>query len=366
MKNNILSHCALVLATITTLGVVSPVVSADTTSELNQVTTEISTTKQKISDTQKEIDKATELQIQKSQKIADDKASIAQHRVQLQKQVRSAQLNSPSSLVEFVVNSKNITDGFSRIITAGRVFSANNASFREQQSELKQVEAEQDALTKSVNSQKQDKLSLLRMEAKLQSEQADLNAKKNKEDQAAQEQAKAAKKAAAAAKKAKDLASAAIATDKAYSAANVNKTKVNHENQQKAVKTTAPTPVKTSFHGVGGGANGYPAGQCTYYVKMMAPWVGGHWGNGGEWAASAASAGFRVDHTPEAGAVAVYAGGADVGGWTAAPGYGHVALVQSVSGSSITITQGGTGFDNPMGPNTQTVPAGNATYIHKN
>ncbi len=33
-------------------------------------------------------------------------------------------------------------------------------------------------------------------------------------------------------------------------------------------------------------ANTYPAGQCTWGAKEMAPWVGNYWGNGGDWAAS--------------------------------------------------------------------------------
>ncbi len=31
-------------------------------------------------------------------------------------------------------------------------------------------------------------------------------------------------------------------------------------------------------------ANTYPAGQCTWGAKEMAPWVGNYWGNGGDWA----------------------------------------------------------------------------------
>ena len=41
-------------------------------------------------------------------------------------------------------------------------------------------------------------------------------------------------------------------------------------------------------------ANSYPWGQCTWGVKVLAPWVGNYWGNAAQWTASAASAGFRT------------------------------------------------------------------------
>lgn len=68
-------------------------------------------------------------------------------------------------------------------------------------------------------------------------------------------------------------------------------------------------------------ANTYPAGQCTWGAKEMAPWVGNYWGNGGDWAASAAALGFEVGTTPKVGAVAVWTNG----------GYGHVAYVTDVA-----------------------------------
>lgn len=120
---------------------------------------------------------------------------------------------------------------------------------------------------------------------------------------------------------------------------------------------------KTSSDSAG---NAYAWGQCTWYVKSVAPWAGNHWGNGGQWGASAAAEGFTVNHTPSVGSIVVVAGGQNFGGWTAAPGYGHVAYVVGVSGNTITVQQGGTGFSNPGGPNTQTVSgASSFTYIHR-
>ncbi|MDG4499446.1 CHAP domain-containing protein [Streptococcus suis] len=68
-------------------------------------------------------------------------------------------------------------------------------------------------------------------------------------------------------------------------------------------------------------SNTYPAGQCTWGAKEMAPWVGNNWGNGGDWATSAAAAGFEVGTRPRVGAIAVWSDG----------GYGHVAYVTGVA-----------------------------------
>lgn len=67
-------------------------------------------------------------------------------------------------------------------------------------------------------------------------------------------------------------------------------------------------------------ANMYPIGQCTWGVKELAPWAYTYWGNGGDWAASAAADGFTIGTVPVVGAIAVWSDG----------GYGHVAYVTDV------------------------------------
>ena len=137
--------------------------------------------------------------------------------------------------------------------------------------------------------------------------------------------------------------------------------------QQQPAAQAAQQPAAGNHANYTNQGNSYSWGQCTYYAKSVAPWVGNYWGNGAQWASSARSAGFRVDNTPQAGAVISFAGGQSVGTWTADPYYGHVAVVQSYNpaNNTVTITQGGMGFSSPTGPNTQVLSgATQYTYIH--
>ncbi|MEX2804487.1 CHAP domain-containing protein [Streptococcus sp. H31] len=66
--------------------------------------------------------------------------------------------------------------------------------------------------------------------------------------------------------------------------------------------------------------NTYPIGQCTWGVKELASWAGDWWGNGGDWAASAAEQGYAVGYVPAVGSIVCWTDG----------GYGHVAYVTEV------------------------------------
>lgn len=96
----------------------------------------------------------------------------------------------------------------------------------------------------------------------------------------------------------------------------------------------------------GGGANLYPQGECTWWVKRKRPdlpWFPDRSGEARNWARSAAKAGFVVDDTPEVGAVAVFQPGQYDAGRS-----GHVAYVVAVEGDHIVISEAGFGR---LGPN---------------
>lgn len=107
--------------------------------------------------------------------------------------------------------------------------------------------------------------------------------------------------------------------------------------------------------------NRYAAGNCTWYayerrLQLGRP-IGGLWGNAYSWASSARGAGYVVNNTPAVGAVIQSSSG---GG-----GYGHVGVVESINGDSITISD-----MNYAGYNVvtwRTIPmsqAGSYNYIH--
>jgi surface antigen len=108
--------------------------------------------------------------------------------------------------------------------------------------------------------------------------------------------------------------------------------------------------------------NGYAYGYCTYYAynrraELGRP-IGGNWGNAVSWAASARTQGFRVDHSPEAGAV--FQNG---GGWA---GFGHVGVVERVnSDGSVFVSEMNYAGWNVI--SNRTIPAGSVgsyNYIH--
>lgn len=117
---------------------------------------------------------------------------------------------------------------------------------------------------------------------------------------------------------------------------------LNQYAQAAASRTPAP----------GSGAtvpNTFVAGQCTWYVanQRNVPWTG----NAIEWWPNARKAGFAEGPTPQVGAIMV----------TRESGYGHVALVQSVNGSSWTVTE--MNYHGPFVVDSRTLSPGQAPVV---
>lgn len=130
-------------------------------------------------------------------------------------------------------------------------------------------------------------------------------------------------------------------------------------------------PVSSSYNGgisvsstrVGAyGGNGYAYGYCTWYAynrrAQLGRPIGGNWGNAVSWASYARADGFRVDKSPEAGAVFQIGGG-----WG---GLGHVGVVERVNDDgSIYVSEMNYAGWNVV--SNRTIPAsqvGEYNYIH--
>ncbi|WP_203351422.1 peptidoglycan hydrolase PcsB [Streptococcus uberis] len=304
-----------------------------------------------------------------SEEIQSLSSKIVARKDALEKQARSAQKGTATSTyINTLLNSKSISDVVNRIVAIREVVSANAKMLNQQKADKVSLEEKQAANQEAINTVASNMETLAANKVSLETQQAELKVAKldfaaqmeTAEEQKAsllaqkeeaQKEAEAAAQAQAQAEAAAEAAAQAQAESVAKAqaqAAEVQQAPAVETPAATAVATPAPvaqtapqtssvaapvaqtaaTPVaaapvatpKPSYSSV----NTYPVGQCTWGVKSLAPWVGNNWGNGGQWAASAAAAGFSVGTTPVVGAVAVWTGG----------GYGHVAYVTAVESST--------------------------------
>lgn len=283
-----------------------------------------------------------------SEEIQSLSSKIVARKDALEKQARSAQKGTATSTyINTLLNSKSISDVVNRIVAIREVVSANAKMLNQQKADKVSLEEKQAANQEAINTVASNMETLAANKVSLETQQAELKVAKldfaaqmeTAEEQKAsllaqkeeaQKEAEAAAQAQAQAEAAAQAAAQAQAESVAKAqaqAAEVQQAPAVATPAATAVATPAPVaqtaPVATpkpSYSSV----NTYPVGQCTWGVKSLAPWVGNNWGNGGQWAASAAAAGFSVGTTPVVGAVAVWTGG----------GYGHVAYVTAVESST--------------------------------
>ena len=320
---------------------------------------------------------------EKLSEIDELSKNIVARNESLANQARSAQTNgTATSYINTVVNSSSITEAISRVAAMSEIVSANNKMLEQQKKDKEAIDEKQVANNEAINTviANQEKLAddeqtLATKQAELKAAQTSLAAEKataeNEKNSLLEEKAAAEKAAAEAA--AREAAYKAEQESKRQAIEASGNTTLQAQvqavvNSAPAAEAAAPAapavtqsvaranrPVYSSS------ASSYPVGQCTWGAKTLAPWAGDYWGNGGQWSASAAAAGFRVGSQPEVGAIACWTDG----------GYGHVAVVTAVqSTTSIQVSEanylGQQSIGNYRGWFNPTTAQGTVSYIYPN
>lgn len=361
--------------------------------EVDQIQSQVSEIKKQQETLKAENERLNEESARLSAEIEELSKNIVARQESLANQARSAQTTgTATSYINAIVSSGSLTEAISRVSAMNEIASANNKMLEEQKRDKEAIDAKQKENNEAINTvianqQKldEDSQALTTKEAELKVAQLNLAAEKSTAEN--EKNALLAEKAAA-----EKAAAEAAAAEAAYRAqqeeqrkaveasANTNlQAQVQAATQtpaaeagqpQATVSTPAAPAVQTqtvATHAAASrptyssSASSYPVGECTWGAKVLAPWAGDYWGNGAQWAASAAAAGFRTGSQPQVGAIACWNDG----------GYGHVAVVTAVqSTTSIQVSESNylgirsignyRGWFNPV--NAQ----GSVTYIYPN
>ena len=341
--------------------------------QVDQIQEQVSAIQTEQSNLQSENDRLQAESKKLEGEITELSKNIVSRNESLQKQARSAQTNgAATSYINTIVNSKSITEAISRVAAMSEIVSANNKMLEQQKADKKAISEKQVANNDAINTviANQQKLAddaqtLTTKQAELKAAELNLAAEKAT---AEDEKASLLEKKAAAEAEAK----AAAAAEAAYKAKQASQeqtvvasgnTTFTAEVQAVSESSSSYTPALVKHHPTySTNASSYPVGECTWGVKTLAPWAGDYWGNGAQWATSAAAAGFRTGSTPQVGAIACWNDG----------GYGHVAVVTAVSSStSIQVSESNYGGNRTIGNkrgwfNPTTTSEGFVTYIYPN
>jgi len=362
--------------------------------QVDQVQEQVSAIQTEQSNLQSENDRLQAESKKLEGEITELSKNIVSRNDSLQKQARSAQTNgAATNYINTIVNSKSITEAISRVAAMSEIVSANNKMLEQQKADKKAISEKQVANNDAINTviANQQKLaddaqSLTTKQAELKAAELNLAAEKaTAEDEKAsllekKAEAEAEAKAAAeaeAAYKAKQASQQqtvvasgnttftaqvqALSTISSSSSSESSSSESSSSSASTESTSYTPAPV-THRPTYSTNASSYPTGECTWGAKTLAPWAGDYWGNGAQWATSAAAAGFRTGSTPQVGAIACWNDG----------GYGHVAVVTAVSSStSIQVSESNYGGNRTIGNkrgwfNPTTTSEGFVTYIYPN
>ena len=312
--------------------------------------------------------------------ITELSKNIVARNASLEKQARSAQTNgAATSYINTIVNSKSITEAISRVAAMSEIVSANNKMLEQQKADKKAISDKQVANNEAINTviANQQKLAddaqaLTTKQAELKVAELNLAAEKAtaegekasllEQKATAEAEAKAAAEAEAAYKaRQTSQQQSVVASGNTSFSAQVQATSTSDDEDSSYTPAPAPAPARQRPT-YSSNASSYPTGECTWGAKTLAPWAGDYWGNGAQWATSAAAAGFRTGSQPQVGAIACWNDG----------GYGHVAVVTAVSSStSIQVSESNYGGNRTIGNkrgwfNPTTTSEGYVTYIYPN
>ena len=352
--------------------------------QVDQIQGQVSEIKKQQADLQAENDRLNEESEKLSAEIDELSKNIVARQESLANQARSAQTTgTATSYINAIVSSGSLTEAISRISAMNEIADANNKMLQEQKRDKEDIAQKQkennDAINTVIANKQQledDAQALTTKEAELKVAQLNLAAEKStaeNEKNALLQQKAEAEKAAAAAAAAEAAYRAKQQEQQAAVKASANTTlqaQVQAAAQTPATASAAQPVAQTqataqaatvSRQTYSSSASSYPVGECTWGAKTLAPWAGDYWGNGGQWAASAAAAGFRTGSQPQVGAIACWNDG----------GYGHVAVVTAVqSTTSIQVSEsnylGNRSIANYRGWFNPVNAQGTVTYIYPN
>ena len=313
--------------------------------QVDEIQTKVSAIQSEQEKLQSENEKLQEESKKLEGEIAELSKNIVARNESLENQARSAQTNgTATSYINTIINSDSITEAISRVAAMSEIVSANNKMLQQQKEDKKAISEKQVANNEAINTVianqqtladdaqalttkqaelKVAELNLAAEKATAENEKASLLEKKA----AAEAEAKAAAEAEAAykakqASQQQSLAASANTTFAAQVQATSSSSSASSSDDDSSYTPAAATVSQRPTYS--SNASSYPVGQCTWGAKTLAPWAGDYWGNGGQWATSAAAAGFRTGSTPQVGAIACWDDG----------GYGHVAVVTAVESTT--------------------------------
>ena len=349
--------------------------------QVDEIQTKVSAIQSEQEKLQSENEKLQEESKKLEGEIAELSKNIVARNESLENQARSAQTNgTATSYINTIINSNSITEAISRVAAMSEIVSANNKMLQQQKEDKKAISEKQVANNEAINTVianqqtlADDAQALTTKQAELKVAELNLAAEKataEGEKATLLEQKAAAEAEAKAAAEAEAAYKAQQTSQQQTVAASANTTFVaqvqatsssSSSSDDDSSYTPAPTPV-SQRPTYSTNASSYPTGECTWGAKTLAPWAGDYWGNGAQWATSAAAAGFRTGSQPQVGAIACWNDG----------GYGHVAVVTAVSSSSsIQVSESNYGGDRTIGNkrgwfNPTTTSEGYVTYIYPN